>query len=131
MVKVKWSNPTTANLGTGSYKLFAGLDSTSLRLIATIANRDSSYVDSNKVAGKTYYYKIKSVDADGVESDFTKAYSISISSYIYILLAMVKSLHLEAMMIHLQLFHKQLMPQLVEILSFSRKVPILSLRLSE
>ncbi|MFN5008829.1 MAG: lectin-like protein, partial [Bacteroidota bacterium] len=84
LVKVKWTNPTTEKKGTGSYKIFAGTDSTAVKLMATVSDKDSSYVDSNKVAGKTYYYKLKSVDADGVESDFSKALSVKVTSYVYI-----------------------------------------------
>jgi len=84
LVKVKWTNPTTEKKGTGSYKIFSGTDSSAVKLVATVSDKDSSYIDSNKVAGKTYYYKLKAVDTDGVESDFTKAFSVKVTSYVYI-----------------------------------------------
>ncbi|MEY3920920.1 MAG: hypothetical protein RL634_681, partial [Bacteroidota bacterium] len=84
MVKVKWTNPITDKKGTGTYKLFGGLDSTSLKFLSNISDRDSSYIDSNRIIGKTYYYKLKSIDADGVESEFTKAYGVVITSYLYV-----------------------------------------------
>jgi|GEM_PF-1003372 len=84
LVKITWKNPTTPLKGTGSYKIFGGTDSTTLSLVKTISDKDSSYVDSNKVSGKTYYYKLKSVDAEGAESDFTKAYAVKVTSHVYV-----------------------------------------------
>ncbi|MFN5054920.1 MAG: FG-GAP-like repeat-containing protein [Bacteroidota bacterium] len=84
MVKIKWSNPATEKKGTGSYKIFSGTDPDQLVLVKTVTDKDSSYIDSNKVIGKTYYYRMKSVDADGVESDLSASTSIKITSFVYI-----------------------------------------------
>ena len=84
MVKITWKNTSTTLKGTGSFKIYGGTDSSSLTLLKTISDNDSSFIDSNKISSKTYYYRLKSVDADGVESDFTKAYAIKVSSHVYV-----------------------------------------------
>lgn len=70
IVQLKWTNESAQAVG--NYEIHRSLDSFKLTafIVKTIANTATSFLDSN-LANQVYYYRIKAVDANGVESSFS------------------------------------------------------------
>jgi hypothetical protein len=70
IVKLDWKNE--ASQAAGNYEIHRSLDTFKLTsfIVKTLANTTTSFLDSN-LANQVYYYRIKAVDANGVESSFS------------------------------------------------------------
>ena len=70
VVRLQWTNET--GQAAGSYEIHRSLDSFKVTsfIVKTLANTTTSFLDSN-LANQVYYYRIKAVDANGVESNFS------------------------------------------------------------
>ncbi len=51
------------------YRIYRGVDPDSLALIGEVSSAKLTYLDTGLEPGKTYYYKVNSVDKDGIESN--------------------------------------------------------------
>jgi hypothetical protein len=70
IIKLDWKNE--ASQAAGNYEIHRSLDSFKVAsfIVKTLANTTTSFLDSN-LANQVYYYRIKAVDASGVESSFS------------------------------------------------------------
>jgi hypothetical protein len=70
IIRLQWTNE--ASQAAGNYEIHRSLDSFKAAsfIIKTLANTTTSFLDSN-LANQVYYYRIKAVDASGVESSFS------------------------------------------------------------
>lgn len=70
VVRLQWTNET--GQAAGNYEIHRSLDSFKVTsfIVKTLANTTTSFLDSN-LANQVYYYRIKAVDANGVESNFS------------------------------------------------------------
>jgi hypothetical protein len=70
VVKLEWTNET--GQAAGNYEIHRSLDSFKVTsfIVKKLANTTSILLDSN-LANQVYYYRIKAVDANGVESAFS------------------------------------------------------------
>ena len=70
IIRLQWTNET--GQAAGNYEIHRSLDSFKVTsfIVKTLANTTTSFLDSN-LANQVYYYRIKAVDANGVESSFS------------------------------------------------------------
>ena len=70
IIKLEWTNET--GQATGNYEIHRSLDTfkTTSFIVKTLANTTTSFLDSN-LANQVYSYRIKAVDANGVESAYS------------------------------------------------------------
>jgi hypothetical protein len=70
VIKLEWTNET--GQATGNYEIHRSLDTfkTTSFIVKTLANTTTSFLDSN-LGKQVYSYRIKAVDANGVESAFS------------------------------------------------------------
>jgi hypothetical protein len=70
VVRLQWTNET--GQAAGNYEIHRSLDSFKVTsfIVKTLANTTTSFLDSN-LGKQVYYYRIKAVDANGVESAFS------------------------------------------------------------
>ncbi len=70
IVNLKWTNET--GQASGIYEIHRSLDSFKVTsfIVKTFANTTTSFLDSN-LGKQVYYYRIKAIDANGVESPFS------------------------------------------------------------
>jgi hypothetical protein len=70
IIKLEWKNET--GQAAGNYEIHRSLDSFKVTsfIVKTLANTTTSFLDSN-LANQVYYYRVKAVDANGVESVFS------------------------------------------------------------
>jgi hypothetical protein len=70
IVNLKWTNET--GQASGIYEIHRSLDSFKVTsfIVKTFANTTMSFLDSN-LGKQVYYYRIKAIDANGVESPFS------------------------------------------------------------
>ena len=64
--KISWTLSSSNNV-TG-YKIFKGITPNPTTLLTTVSNSTISYTDTGLTNGTTYYYSIKAVDSNGLES---------------------------------------------------------------
>ncbi|NGZ90221.1 tandem-95 repeat protein [Psychroflexus maritimus] len=64
--KLSWTLSSSNNV-TG-YKIFKGTSPNPTTLLTTVSNSTVSYTDTELTNGTTYYYSIKSIDSNGLES---------------------------------------------------------------
>ena len=83
-VKISWTNPT--GQVTGKYIIYHSTDSFAKdnSVVDTVINTTTSVKDANLFVGKTYYYRIKSIDQNGIQSDYSNIVSTKVTSLIYI-----------------------------------------------
>ena len=83
-VKISWTNPT--GQVTGKYIIYHSTDSFTKdnSVVDTVLNTTTSLKDANLFIGKNYYYRIKSIDQNGIQSDYSNIVSVKVTSLIYI-----------------------------------------------
>jgi hypothetical protein len=83
-VKISWTNPT--GQVTGKYIIYHSTDSFAKdnSVVDTVLNTTTSLKDANLFIGKNYYYRIKSIDQNGIQSDYSNIVSVKVTSLIYI-----------------------------------------------
>jgi outer membrane protein assembly factor BamB len=65
-IRLSWSPPSsTGGLPITQYIIYRGIDPSSLSVYATILGNVTSFADTNFDSGKTYYYKVQAVNAQG------------------------------------------------------------------
>jgi fibronectin type 3 domain-containing protein len=67
-VELSWDAPASSTDPVVGYHVYRANSSGSYVLLNSSANPPTSYTDTTVVAGTTYNYEVKSVDASGVES---------------------------------------------------------------
>jgi outer membrane protein assembly factor BamB len=65
-IRLSWGPPSsTGGLPITQYIIYRGIDPSSLSVYATISGNVTSFADTNFDSGKTYYYKVQAVNAQG------------------------------------------------------------------
>ena len=65
-IRLSWSPPSsTGGLPITQYIIYRGIDPSSLSVYAIISGNVTSFADTNFDPGKTYYYKVQAVNAQG------------------------------------------------------------------
>ena len=78
--KLSWTLSATDNIA--SYEIYRGLSAQPTTLhYTTTSETENNYVDQNLTVGETYYYRIKVVDVDGVSSNFSDDFSVTIPTF--------------------------------------------------
>ena len=77
-VTLAWSPNTETYLY--HYIMYRDTIPGTMKYLAVIPKSDTIYVDTNVVAGKTYYYKLTASDSNGYESDPSNEVSITIEA---------------------------------------------------
>jgi len=82
--KLNWTNPT--GQVAGKYIVYHSTDSfnTKNSVVDTLSNTLSSVIHEKLFVGKTYFYRIKSIDENGVESEYSNVVSVKIKGYVYV-----------------------------------------------
>ncbi|MGC9015120.1 MAG: PQQ-binding-like beta-propeller repeat protein, partial [Thermoproteota archaeon] len=66
LIKLTWSPPaSTGGLPITQYIIYRGIDPSSLSMYATVSGNVTSFVDTTFDYGRTYYYKVQAVNAQG------------------------------------------------------------------
>jgi len=83
-VKISWTNPT--GQVTGKYIIYHSTDSFAKdnSVVDTVLNTTTSLKDANLFVGKNYYYRIKSIDQNGIQSEYSNIVFVKVTSLIYI-----------------------------------------------
>ena len=75
--KLSWTLSATDNIA--SYEIYRGLSAQPTTLYyTTTSETENNYIDQNLTVGETYYYRIKVVDVDGVSSNFSDDFAVTI-----------------------------------------------------
>jgi VCBS repeat-containing protein len=64
--KLAWTSSVSENIS--GYKIFRGLSENPTDLLTTVSSDDIFFIDNNLTEGTTYYYTIKTIDSNGLES---------------------------------------------------------------
>ena len=83
-VKLSWTNPT--GQVTGKYIIYHSIDSFKKdnSVVDTVLNSLTSLKDEKLFAGKTYYYRIKSIDQNGIQSEYSDVVAVKVTGLVYI-----------------------------------------------
>ena len=84
IIRLQWTNE--ASQAAGNYEIHRSLDSFKVTsfIVKTLANTTTSFLDSN-LANQVYYYRIKAVDANGIESSYSDIITTQkVASKIYV-----------------------------------------------
>ena len=84
IIRLQWTNETSQ--AAGNYEIHRSLDSFKVTsfIVKTLANTTTSFLDSN-LANQVYYYRIKAVDANGIESSYSDIITTQkVASKIYV-----------------------------------------------
>ena len=75
--KLSWTLSATENIA--SYEIYRGLSAQPTTLYyTTTSETENNYIDQNLTVGETYYYRIKVVDVNGVSSNFSEDFAVTI-----------------------------------------------------
>jgi hypothetical protein len=83
IISLKWTNET--GQAAGNYEIHRSLDSFKVTsfIVKTLASTTTSFLDSN-LANQVYFYRIKAVDANGVESPYSNIITQKVSNKIHV-----------------------------------------------